>query len=241
MKLQLLLVSIALSQLACVAEDDVSAASDANGDAPDSAADGPYEGVDGVFARACERLHGECASVCDHVFFECYDDVATCTEQWQLDYLSDYAAPIVDDALVERCSAQVDQQACTDLRPDTAECDYSIVESCVGDGDGHGAIYSPFSPGSAKVGDVIEVELCEWVEEYFAIELEAGVVLEAVADDHVLVPGFIDRVEMVTTPDGDTVIERSNLATPAAHDGTYLLAVESGMAGSFRFSVVAAQ
>jgi hypothetical protein len=237
MKLESLLVSIALSQLACFAEDGVGGAAQAEEPADEST----HEGVDGVFALACERLHGECSSVCDNVFVECYDDVDTCTEQWRLDYLADYAAPIVDEELVQRCAAQVDEQSCTDLRPDTVECDYSIVDSCVGDADAHGAIYSPFSPGVARVGDVIEVELCAWVEEYFAIELEAGAILDAVADDDVLVPGFIERVEMVTTPDGDTVIERSNLDTPAAHDGTYLLAVESGMAGSFRFSVVPAQ
>lgn len=240
MKAASLLVAIALSQIACFAEDGVGTKANAND--PDDEDDAPIEGgVDGVFARACERLHGECSSVCDNPFFECYDDVDTCTEQWRLEYLSDYAAPIVDDALVERCGAQVDEQACTDLRPDTAECDYSIVESCVGDADAHGAIYSPFNPGVARIGETIEVELCEWVEEYFAIELEAGAVLEAVADDGTPMPGFIERVELVTTPDGDTVIERSNLDTPAAHGGTYLIAVESGMAGSFRFAVVPAQ
>jgi hypothetical protein len=241
MKLQLLLVSIALSQLACVAPDDLSAASDANDDAPDSAGDGPYEGVDGVFARACERLHGECASVCDNVFVECYDDIATCTEQWKLDYLADYDAPIVDDDLVERCAADVDQQSCTDLRPDTPACEYAIVEGCVGDDDAHGAIYSPFTPGAARVGEVIEVELCEWVVEYFAIELEAGAVLETLGADDGPVPGFIERVELLETTEGDAVIESANLGTPVAHAGTYLLAVESATAGSFRFSIVPAQ
>lgn len=241
MKLEPLLVVLAFSSLACFAEEGVGGPAQVHAD-DDGGSDAPGEGgVDGVFARACERLHGECASVCDNPFFECYDDVDTCTEQWRLDYLSDYVAPIVDDALVEHCSTQIDEQSCTDLQPDTAECDYAIVESCVGDADAHGAIYSPFTPGSARVGETIDVELCEWVEEYFAIELEAGAVLEVIADDDTLRPGFVERIEMVTTQGGDTVIERSNLDTPAAHAGTYLIAVESGTAGSFRFAVVPAE
>lgn len=243
MKLESLLVSIMIAPLGCFAEDAVDDVSAGHGGSAHAGSDasgggGPYEGVDGVFARACERLHGECASVCDNLFFECYDDVATCTEQWKAEYLSDYVDPIVDDALVELCSAQVDDAACTDLRPDTAECEYAIVDGCVGDADAHGAIYSPFTPGAAQVGAPIEVELCEWVEEYFAIELEAGATLELTADDTTQMPGFVDRLELVTTNDGDTVIERSSLDTPTAHAGTYLLAVETAMPGSYRFTVV---
>lgn len=240
-----LTLAIALSHVACFVEENAGGESNVHepGDG-DSQGDGGASvegGVEGVFARVCERLHGDCASVCDNLFFECYDDVASCTEQWQLDYLSDYTAPLVDDALVERCGAQVETQACTDLRPDTAECEYAIVESCLGDEDAHGAIYSPFSPGVAVLGEVIEVELCAWVEEYFAIELEQGATLDVIADDDALLPGFVDILELVAAPDGDTVIERSSLGTATAHGGTYVLAVESGESGSFRFAVVPAQ
>lgn len=243
MKTASLLAILALSPIACFAEHDVGAEADTDEPAAEHGEGGASSGggVDSVFARACERLHGDCSSVCDNPFFECYEDVATCTEQWRLDYLSDYAAPLVDDERVARCGAQVDEQACTDLRPDTPECEFAIVERCVGDGDAYGAIYSPFTPGSAVLGETIELQLCQSIEEFFAIELEQGATLEVIGDDSTPQPSFIDRIEMVTTEDGDVVIERSDLDTPTAHAGTYLIGVHSGMAGMFRFAIVPLQ
>lgn len=219
---------------AATASDD----DDGNGDGASASPTGG-DITEAPFARACERLHDECASVCDNVFIECYEDVDTCTEQWTRDYLADYQVPVVDEVLVALCTEQVDAQSCTSLRPDTTECDFAVVEGCVADDDGHGANYSPFHPGEARVGEPVDLHMCEWVEEYFAITLVAGTSLEIESNDEA--NGLlVELLELSTAPSGDTLMSRTSLGTPVSRDGTYLIAIESANAGDYRFTVVAA-
>lgn len=220
--------------LACAADGDTTESAGASAGASDGADDdaglgdpGDTDVIEAPFAEACARLHGECAPVCDNVFVECYDDVATCTEQWTRDYLADYDAALVDPVRVAACAAQVDAQSCTDLEPDTAECEYAVVEMCPDDDDGHGAVYSPFAPGRVELGVPLEVRLCPGVEEFFAITLEAGTMLELVQSKngpHV----FSDLVRMTTVPSGDALLVRAGLDAPVVEAGEYLLALGAG-------------
>lgn len=219
--------------LACAADDAATESTDASASASDGA-DGDAglgepadaDAVEAPFARACARLHDECAPVCDNVFVECYDDVATCTEQWTRDYLADYDAPIVDPARVAACAAQVDTQSCTDLEPDTVECEYAVVEGCPGDDDAHGAVYSPYAPGRIALGVPLDVHLCPGVEEFYAITLEAGATLELVLPEDGP-PVFADLVRMSTVPSGDSLLVREGLDTPVVEPGEYLLALDA--------------
>jgi hypothetical protein len=220
--------------LACAADGEATGSAGASAGASGDGADGDAglgdpgdaDGIEAPFAEACARLHGECAPVCDNVFVECYDDVATCTEQWTRDYLADYEAPLVDPVRVAACAAQVDAQSCTDLEPDTVECEYAVVEGCPDDDDGHGAVYSPFTPGRVQLGVPLDVRLCPGVEEFFAITLEAGTTLELVQPEggpHV----FTDLVRMSTAAGGEALLVRAGLDTPVVEAGEYLLAVDA--------------
>lgn len=223
----------ATTGLACGADGDATesegaSAGASDGDDGDAGLGDPGDvgGIEAPFAEACARLHGECAPVCDNVFVECYDDVATCTEQWTRDYLGDYDAPLVDPVRVAACAAQVGGQSCTDLEPDTVECEYAVVEGCPDDDDGHGAVYSPFTPGRVELGVPLAVRLCPGVEEFFAITLETGATLELVLPDdgpHV----FVDLVRMSAVPSGDALLVREDLDTPVVEAGEYLLALDA--------------
>ncbi len=193
-------------------------------------------------ARACARLHGDCADVCDNIFVECYGDFDQCVEQWSADYLEDFSFPIVDRDLAAQCAGQIDEQACTDLRPDSLECEYAIVETCPGDDDGFGAPYSPFRAASLSGSGTFEVMLCERVTEYYRLQLAQGqgVRITALDEDadapelelYRLVGGTatkLESIEQYIDPDGD---ERSAAAALA---GEYLLSVRA-YSGTQRFS-----
>ena len=193
-------------------------------------------------AHACARLHGDCADVCDNIFVECYADVGQCVQQWTADYLEDFAFPIVDRDLAAQCAAQIDEQACTDLRPDTLECEYAIVESCPGDDDGFGAPYSPFRAASLPGSGSFELMLCEDVTEYFRLQLSQGQRVRVTALDeeadapalelHRLVGGAatkLEDLERYIDPDGD----EASAAAPLA--GEYLLSVRAS-SGTQRFA-----
>lgn len=193
-------------------------------------------------AHACARLHGDCADVCDNIFVECYADVDQCVDQWSADYLEDFRFPIVDRDLAAQCAAQIESQACTDLRPDTLECEYAIVESCPGDDDGFGTPYSPFRAASLSASGTYEVMLCDDVTEYFRVQLAQGQRVRVTALDeeadapglelHRLVGGAgsskLEDLEQYIDPDGD----EPSAAAPLA--GEYLLSVRSH-SGTQRF------
>ncbi len=229
--------------LACGADDDVSSGSASGAESGEDDAGlgepGDLDGAQAPFAEACERLHDECAPVCDNVFVECYDDVATCTEQWTLDYLGDYDEPLIDPVRVAACAAQVDAQSCTDLEPDTVECEFAVVESCIGDSDAHGAVYSPFTPGVAQLDLPLDVHLCGGVREYFAITLEADMILELVQPDDT--PGvFAELLSRATNAQGDAVLTTTSLSTPVSDTGEYLLGLDTGQTGNYTITIVRA-
>lgn len=180
------------------------------------------------FARACARLHGECSAVCDNVLVECYDTAATCTEQWYADYLEDYRFPLVDPALVAECAAQVDRRRCTDLRPDTAACEYAIVDSCHDDRDDFEAPYSPFWAVDVELERPLSIHLCADVPEYYAVELSAGdtlVLVELVENEgpHL----WSDLLRRTEDAAGNTFFEEYHLGEPVPLDGEYIVVLDA--------------
>jgi hypothetical protein len=193
--------------------------------------------------RVCARLHGDCADVCDNLFVECYGDVSQCTQQWTADYLEDFTFPIVDEDLAVQCAAQIDDQACTDLEPDTLECEFAIVESCPGDDDGYGAPYSPFRAADLPASGSVELMLCEDVTEYFRVTLAQGQSVRVTALDPEADAPWIDLSRLVggggTTKleevEGYLSSDGDELSAPAPLPGEYLLSVRSSQ-GTRRFA-----
>ncbi len=203
---------------------DPAASGDGMAEAPQDLDD--EHGAKAPVARACARMHGECSAICDNVWAECYDDVATCTEQWYADYLEEFDAPMVDAALVSRCAEQVEAQPCTNLEPDTAECDYAVVERCLEDTDDYGTPYSPFWAHPVQAGELLEPHLCAYIEEYYAIELRAGDVLDVERSGQG--PAMFEHLlRMTTNTEGDALLERIDTGNPVPLDGTYVLVIES--------------
>lgn len=141
---------------------------------------GTAQPVDGVpepwdaVRLGCNRLHSDCSEVCTSPFVECWSDATMCAEQFTADYIEDYDFPLFDDELAASCAAQVADQACGDLSPDTLECEYAVTEGCALDDDRFGAIYSPFRAAELPVGEPLVVMLCGWVPEFFRVELAQG-------------------------------------------------------------------
>lgn len=183
----------------------------------------------------CQRLHGECNEVCTNPFVTCYENAGVCAEQFTADYISDYAFPIIDHDLANRCAAQVIDQPCLDLEPDTLECDYAVHEGCAGDDDAHGVTSSPFRPGRLEVGTPDSVYLCERVEEFFEVELRAGQSVTVESPDaessnlaaslHRLVPVAGGKVQLESIADDIDINDDD--ANPVPSDGTYLLSLRS--------------
>lgn len=193
--------------------------------------------------RACERLHGDCRDICDNVFVECYSSEAQCARQWTAQYLEDYAYPLVDDELATQCALQIDDQPCTDLEPDTLECEFAIVEGCRGDDDGNGMPYSPFRAAPVAASGPFEVMLCEGVAEYYRIMLEQGQrLVVSQGDDDQDVEEF-ELMRLVGTPDERAVLDSigrlrfGDSSPPAPLAGEYLLRMEAWETKRLSFSV----
>ncbi len=203
---------------ACTATDEAGSAPDELVEFDDALAkEAPFE-------RACARLHGECSSVCDNLFFECYGDASTCAEQWAAEYFDGFDDPLVDPARLRQCADQVDEQACTSLRPDSVECDYAVFESCVGDRDAWGSPYSPFEPAALVPGTTFTVDLCAHVEEFFEVELSAGQAVDVEwGDDN----AFVRVLQLRSNAHGHTVMTEYDEGDPVPQDGTYVVGLES--------------
>lgn len=215
--------------LGCVGDDEA-AVSSSGGSSGGSAGGGPVDideadGTDAPFARACARLHGECAPVCDNPFVECYDDPQTCTQQWKAEYLEDFDFPMADPVRLARCAEQVERSACTDIEPDTVECEFAVVEQCPDDLDAHRP-YSPFWAQRIAMGDTLRVHLCEDVVEYYVVSLQAGErIAVEVPDD---APSLsIDLLRLTATDAGDAVLEELGLDIPVPLAGDYIVALEA--------------
>ncbi|MCR9163825.1 MAG: hypothetical protein ACE37F_01065 [Nannocystaceae bacterium] len=184
-------------------------------------------------------MHGECSSVCDSPFLECFDDARTCAQQWEADFFSGYDDPLVDDGLMRRCAEQVEAQSCLDLEPDSLECEFALVESCTGDRDEHGQPYSPFSAVPLAFGVPYDFDLCDGVSEFYALPMSAGTVLSS--NDL----GGADSVsvrlyELLETSDGDSVLHEHDSDTAVAQDGTYIVELEAYDRTAARLQFVAA-
>jgi len=188
------------------------------------------------FARACRRLHGECSALCDNVLVECYDDVATCTEQWKAEYLEDYGSPRLDEELAAECADQVDRQSCTDLYPDTAACDYALVDTCPDDSDAYGAPYSPFTAHPIALGEALDLDLCDGVAEHFVLSLAAGTKIELESPTGESMP-FSDLLLMGSNADGDATVERISVYAAMPKDGDYVLELEASGRGRYHVTV----
>ena len=186
---------------------------------PDDAAAGEEP-----FQRACARLHGECASVCSSPFLECYADAGTCASQWEADFLADFDDPLLDAVRMRRCAEQVDEQSCTDLEPDTLECDYAILESCPGDRDALGQPYSPFLASPVPTDVEFRIEVCPSVEEFVAVELDRGAVLEIQRPDDAP-SSFFRLLQLLPDSRGDAVLHEYPIEQPVPEDGVYLVSI----------------
>lgn len=176
------------------------------------------------FQRACARLHGECASVCLSPFLECYGDPGTCADQWEADFLADFEDPLIDTERMRRCAEQVDEQSCTDLEPDTLECEYAIVDSCAGDRDELGQPYSPFLATAVATDAELHIEVCPRVEEFVAIELDRGAVLEIVRPEDAP-SSFFRLLQLLPDSRGDAVLHEYPMDQPVPEDGVYLVSI----------------
>lgn len=237
MKTKIMTWLLATTTLASCFTDTIGTGNDGGHGSDTATSDVVGEGVEIPFARACARLHGECAAVCDNVFFVCYESVSTCTREWTADHLQDYAFPVVDEDLVAKCAKQVDRQPCTDLRPDTIECDYAVVESCPDDADDYGAPYSPLSAHPVQIGDRLDLDLCDNVDEFFSVHVEAGTALEIVHEDD----GprlYRDMMRLQTNASGDTVIEWVGIENPVPVTGEYVLVVSASARSHRQLRVV---
>jgi hypothetical protein len=163
---------------------------------------------------------------------------------WTADYLEDYDFPLFDPVLASQCAAQIEAAPCTDLRPDTLECEHAVVEGCPGDDDGHGAPYSPFHPAHIDANGALSVRLCEDVREYFALELAQGERLSVTdPEDSNL---RIELYRLIASSRGDAVLEEvidyfddgGQPSAPMPDDGLYLLMFRSGSrTGRFTFTL----
>ncbi|MEM6991134.1 MAG: hypothetical protein AAF721_11570 [Myxococcota bacterium] len=185
----------------------------------------------------CQRLHGECNDVCSNPFVNCYENAEVCAEQFTADYIKDYTFPVLDADLAARCAAQVIDQPCLDLEPDTLECNYAVHEGCVGDDDGHGTTSSPFRPGRLTLGQADSVYLCASVEEFYELELRQGQGVSVHASNaessslsaslHRLVPVSSDRVQLESIVSYIDINDDDDDLEPVPSDGTYLLSLRS--------------
>jgi hypothetical protein len=179
------------------------------------------------FVTACRRLHDECSGLCDNLFFECYADASTCATQWEAEFFDGFDDPLVDDAAMARCAEQVETAACTSIQPDTLECDYAIVDACTGDRDAFGAPYSPLSPAVVELGEWLTLDLCAGVEEFYAVELPAGRVLEIEEGEDGPNLGY-DLYQVLENGAGDAVLHEFDAYQPIPADGVYLVAFRPG-------------
>ena len=120
----------------------------------------------------CGRFHGDCNYLCDQPLYVCGPTRAKCTDDFVRSALDDFTHPFVDPGLVARYAQDVRDAACVDVPPDTVACEQVVVEGCAGDEDALGTPYSWLSATEVAPGE-IRIFLCDDVEEWLAIDLEA--------------------------------------------------------------------
>ncbi len=145
--------------------------------------DGSYtQGRDEAFDAAkivgevvCGRAHSDCSELCDIPGAICGDSRSQCVENFARAVVEDLAVPMSSDRLAQACAQQIEQRSCTDLSPDSPECDFSIVEGCGNDDDEHGYNYSWLASKTlSELPSPLNVSLCESVSEWFSFRLEAN-------------------------------------------------------------------
>jgi hypothetical protein len=124
---------------------------------------------------ACERLWGDCSSLCNSDFVYCGNSEQSCVENYALSAVEDLLYPVYSKDLAERCAEQLGRRSCLDLNPNSAECNAAIVEGCLGDNDDYGRPYSWLAAHQLDSLPVtLRPHLCEDTPEWFVFQLEAG-------------------------------------------------------------------
>ena len=182
------------------------------------------------FSIGCARLHGECSSICDSPFLECYANASVCAMQWEAEFFDDFDDPLVDSTRMSRCADQVRDAACTSIEPDTLECEFAIVDACTGDRDALGQPYSPFSPATVVAGEAFSIDLCGGISEFLAVELEAGDVVHLEEPEEG--PNvFVSLHQMLETGSGDAVLHSLDEDQPVPEAGVYLVELQTVQRG----------
>lgn len=124
----------------------------------------------------CHRLFSDCASQCAALGSAfCPSSEPTCVADEARRSTDRYAYPMASDGLAAGCAAQLGSASCSDLSPDSVECDSWLVNGCPNDDDGFGTPYSALNAAPLPVGPAAFSPLfCEHVVEYFSVDLDAG-------------------------------------------------------------------
>ena len=199
----------------------------------------PTDDVEAVVAQAarrgCARLEADCSHLCESVFASCHPSTDACVREETREHLEHYVWPAADPERAAQCAAQIEVAPCSDLTPDTLECEYAVFETCPEDDDGFGANQSPFHPAPLALGETHVMRLCESVPEFFAVELAAGqrLVVTAHTEDDERVS--LDLWRLVATRAGGATLEEvsghfgadGDETAPMPDDGIYLLEVDA--------------
>lgn len=124
---------------------------------------------------ACDRLWGDCASLCDSDWVYCGGSREQCVEDYARSAVEDLAYPVYSEELANACAEQLAIRSCIDLDPNSPECNSAVLEGCPNDEDGYGRPYSWLAAYDIpELPTTISPHLCEAAEEWFAVHLEAG-------------------------------------------------------------------
>lgn len=197
--------------------------------------------------RGCARLQSDCAHLCEGPFARCHPTLEACVAEETAEYLDDYASPVVDPVLAAQCAAQIEAAPCSDLTPDTLECEYAVVETCASsEDDPFGLNHSPFTPAPLELDQTHVLRLCTDAPEFYAIELEAGGRLSVTGvEEHDERVG-LTLFRLLATRTGEAMLEDmsgyfaadGDLTAPVPEAGTYLLEVDaSSRSGDFALRI----
>ncbi len=140
--------------------------------------------IEDVIAKGCSRFYADCAYLCDNIWYSCAPSQGQCVTEEYASRVDEFDHPVVNAALAATCGDQILDAACTDIPPDTLECDYAVVEGCAVDADPYGNNYSFLGAWEVTTRTTsIPIDLCDDVEEWFAFDLAVGEVLRVTTHD----------------------------------------------------------
>ncbi len=188
----------------------------------------------------CSRFHSDCNYLCDSIWYECGPNKAKCVEDNVLSRGEDWDHPWVNAELASVCAADIQAAACTEVPPDTPACEHVVVDGCPEDSDGLGPIWTFLNPHRIDALPATPtLYLCDDVEEWLELELQAGQTLRVQATVPEPSSGHVNLRLSLPPPPGDDepfMLDSPSLRWsgdsgpselgPVDEGGTYLLSFE---------------